>query len=110
MTVDTNKKYFFHNVYGDAQTLLETKPDDVVSIAWGYDENTETIRNNYINDLGISPSCLPSLIYFKPSWDEETYIAEQLTTITHPASWIELRFKEISKNNWKWEYINSIIS
>tara|TARA_E500000318_G_scaffold80561_1_gene75758 strand:+ start:31 stop:369 length:339 start_codon:yes stop_codon:yes gene_type:complete len=109
MAVDTNKKYFFHNVYGDAQTLLDTKADDIVSVAWGYDADTETARNNYINDLGITPSCLPSLIYYKPSWNEDTYLNDVLTTQTHAATWVELRFKEIDKSNWNWAYINNLI-
>ena len=109
MSVDTNKKYFFHNIYGDAQSLLDTKPEDVIAIPFGPDAETETNRNNYINDLGISPSCLPCLVWYKPSYREDTIINDQPSFQTFPAAWTELRFKEIDKSNWNWTYINNLL-
>ena len=44
-------RYLFHNIYGDAQSLLDTLPSDVEAIPFGWDEETETVRNNKIAEL-----------------------------------------------------------
>ena len=41
------KKYFFHNIYGDAQNLIDTAPEDVICIPAGWSPEAETNRNNW---------------------------------------------------------------
>lgn len=108
--IDLDKKYFFHNVYGDAQSLIDSAPDDVVLVPWGPDEATETTRNGYISDMNIAPSCLPSVMYYKSAWTEETEIAGEPYTQSFGPAWTEVRLVDINKDNWNWEYINSIIT
>ena len=63
-------RYLFHNIYGDAQSLLDTLPSDVEAIPFGWDEETETARNNKIVELdNVAIGELPSfcLLYTSPS-------------------------------------------
>lgn len=48
MAVDLDKLYLFHNIYGDAQSLIDSAADDVVLVPWGPDEAAETIRNGIL--------------------------------------------------------------
>lgn len=63
-TVDTSKRYFFHNVYGDAADLLAALPDDVVDVPFGWDDAAEQRRNEILAAIGHSVSGLPSLLYY----------------------------------------------
>ena len=44
-------RYLFHNIYGDAQNLIDTLPADVETISWGWDPATETVREAKIAEL-----------------------------------------------------------
>jgi hypothetical protein len=56
-------RYLLHNIYGDADHLIDTAPDDVTCVPFGWDEATETARNTLLSQLGVGGvSSLPSLL------------------------------------------------
>ena len=42
-------RYFFHNIYGDANDLIASKPQDVQAIPFGWDEQSELGRNQLLS-------------------------------------------------------------
>lgn len=57
-------KYLFYNVYGDADELISTKPGDVIVVPYGWDEDTETKRNQIIFELNLNGvSGLPCYVF-----------------------------------------------
>ena len=107
--MDTTKKYLFHNIYGDADNLISTKDINTIPVAWGPDSETENNRNNILNQLGITVSCLPSLIYWKEMEQVPSIINGVNTFYTVDAHWQELRIEDLDKSNWNWEYINTYL-
>lgn len=108
--------YFFHNVYGDANELLDSKPNHVIAVPFGWEPEVEQRRNEILDELGITVSCLPCLMY----WVEETtqtitqLIDEsndkgptETITLTIPAHWEEYRFEEEHKP-WSWSQVPSL--
>lgn len=85
-------KYLFYNVYGDAEHLVITAGSDVVCVPFGWDAKTEAKRNEIIKQIGLVPSCLPSVIYVSESEDA-----------------IEIRVCELAEP-WSWEQIDTEIS
>jgi hypothetical protein len=94
-------RYLFHNVYGDTDELIASKPDDVINVPFGWSEEIEVERNRIINELGITVSSLPSLIYFV---EEYVDIVSEPQPVTIPAHWKELRITDLPKP-WTWEQI-----
>jgi len=103
--VDKSKKYLFHNVYGDAQGLIDNKDESVVCVPWGPEDAVELARNEIINELGMCPSCLPSLIYWKPLSYYDTYIGDVPKRLAIPAHWAEIRIEDMQRH-WNWDDIN----
>ena len=102
-------RYLFHNVYGDSQSLLDTLPSDVETIPWGWDEATETARNNKItelNNVGISE--LPCLVYWRESWDASFEIDGETFTTNNPEQWYSVSFYQCD-GDWTWENIDKYI-
>jgi len=101
-------RYFFHNIYGDANDLIASKPQDVQAIPFGWDEQSESERNQLLSELNCNVSCLPSLVYFR---NEYTYPFEDQNgnpvTITVPAHWEEIRVGDMEKP-WTWEKIQEM--
>jgi hypothetical protein len=77
-------------VYGDADQLIETRPNDVSTIPFGWDEITENNRIKKLQELNASVSCLPSVQFF---YDER---------------WLEVRVEDMNKP-WTWETIDNEI-
>ena len=102
--VNIENQYLFHNVYGDADELIATEPESVITIAWGPDEQTENYRNQMIAELGITPSTLPSLIFWMPFKQVWTYINDKPYLQDIPAHWAEVRVADLPKP-WNWEEI-----
>lgn len=94
-------RYLFHNVYGDAKELIETKPDDVICVPFGWDPVTEEKRNSLLQELGIFVSCLPCLVYWKEE-DNVTYAYGGQSNFS--AGWYEFRFEQEVKP-WLWENV-----
>lgn len=98
-------RYLFYNVYGDANELIASKPDDVIAVAFGWEPEIEQERNRIINELGIGVSTLPSLIYFV---EEYIDIISEPQPVTIPAHWEELRISDLPKP-WTWEQIEEVV-
>jgi len=105
-TEDKTKKYFFYNVYGDADELLATKPDNVIAVPFGWSEEVENYRNEVLDTLGVSVSTLPSLLFWGTDF---TTINLQEQELLHPAKWEEVRVLSLEKP-WNWDDINECIS
>ena len=102
-------RYLFHNIYGDAQSLLDTLPSDVEAIPFGWDEETETTRNNKLaelNNIGITE--LPCLVYWREACDYSFEIDGETFTTNSPAGWFPLSFFEL-EGDWTWEKIDQYI-
>ena len=98
-------RYFFHNIYGDADELIASKPQDVEAVPFGWDEESETNRNRILSELNSSVSCLPSLIYWRNEYSYDSVDENnQPVTITVPAHWEEIRVAEIERP-WTWDKI-----
>lgn len=109
--IDTNNIYLFHNVYGDADELILTAPENVIAIPYGWDEETEINRNSFLSEMNFYASCLPSVAF----WVNETVIPEQQTEDSFfaetiiPAHWQEIRVEDMPKP-WNWNDITSEIN
>lgn len=100
-------RYLIHNIYGDADDLIATAPNDVECLPRLWDEEGEENLIQRLVELGISSvSCLPALLY----WREEQLIlmsdgSEEIT----PAQWVELRIADIP-TPWTWTSIDDALS
>ena len=94
-------RYFFYNIYGDADDLLASKPSDVIPVPFGWDPATEAYRNQLLSELGVVVSCLPSLIYWV---EESTQLDSTGDSIQVPAHWKEFRF-ELDCKPWSWSQL-----
>lgn len=76
-------RYLFHNVYGDADELIASKPNDVVCIPFGWTAEIEEERNKKINELNVVVSGLPSLCYL----EDNQYKEFRIDMLNKPWSW-----------------------
>lgn len=98
-------RYFFYNIYGDADDLLAQKPNDVTAIPFGWDDKSEATRNKLLSELDCGVSCLPSVIYWRNEYSYESLDQNNQTiTITVPAHWEEIRVADIEQP-WTWNKI-----
>ena len=102
---DTNFKYLFHNIYGDADDLIASAPSDVIVVPFGWDEETERKRLEILLDLNTNVTCLPSLLFFGK---EYTAYGENDVERIEPAKWEEVRIGTLEKP-WNWDDINACI-
>lgn len=58
--------YLFHNVYGDADYLINSAPEDVECVPFGWTEEIEQHRNSLIAMLDVTVSSLPSVVFLMP--------------------------------------------
>lgn len=104
--------YLFHNIYGDADDLIATKPADCIAVPAGWGEAAETYRNEVIASISgfDGYSCLPSVVYYQPEYQlTVTDIATQQSTITKLGDrWTEIRVEDMEKP-WNWTAITTII-
>ena len=107
-------RYLFHNIYGDAQNLIDTLPADVETISWGWDPATETVREAKIAELN-NPRIpgLPCLVYYRNAYSRDTTnpITNEVLTDNYPAAWFGLGFREIDVDvdTWTWEIMEQFI-
>lgn len=83
-------KYLFHNVYGDPDNLIANAPNNVATISFGWDAETENYRIKKLKELNASVSCLPSVLFL------------------HNELWYELRVEDLPRP-WSWEQIEEQI-
>ena len=108
-------RYLFHNIYGDAQNLIDTLPADVEAIAWGWDVATETAREEKLAELN-NPNIpeLPCLAYYRNAYsvDQTNPMTNEVLTFNHPADWFGLGFNQINDNEdtWTWEMMEQFIT
>jgi hypothetical protein len=88
-------KYFFYNVYGDSEELLASKPDDVIAVPYGLNEEAEYARHLLIAGTGIIITYIPSIFTEVTDEDGKT-------------SWKEFRFEHKIKP-WSWDQVNNVV-
>jgi hypothetical protein len=79
-TIDNSKKYFFHNIYGDEQSLIDSLPSDVVAIPAGWSEDAEDTRNDYIGSINavnvstgkakVQVISYPTIMYYRNAFTQ----------------------------------------
>ena len=92
-------RYFFYNVYGDATDLLKSIPEDVIPVPFGKGEEKEARRNAILEELGVSVTHLPCVVYWRDH--EETVIQPDGTQKIVPPHWAIFVFDE-AHMPWKW--------
>lgn len=111
--IDTTNIYLFHNVYGDADQLLENKPENIIAIPFGWTEELELVRNDLLAQLNTSAPILPCII----AWKSEELVPEITTQFlnegiktipahTIDAYWACIPVGKWPKEDWTWEKIN----
>jgi hypothetical protein len=97
--------YFFHNVHGESQDLIEgaSSLEGVHCIPYGWDEQTESRRDQLCEKLGILVPALPAVAFFVPNcvisvggeqwpypqhWECRTVHEMQATTWVEIEAWI----------------------
>lgn len=110
---DKTKRYFFHNVYGDEQFLLDTLPENTISVPFGWTQEIENNRQHVESSLEVTSFELPSLAFWTeeyqvlredPDWQGEPMV-ENIN-----AHWHLLGIKSGIDGEWTWEKINQKIS
>jgi hypothetical protein len=91
-------RYLFYNVYGDADELVASAPEDVICVPFGWSAEAEAFRNNLLNELNVTVSALPALVYWKEAQEVETIDGP----VVIEAHWKELRIAELEKP-WSWD-------
>ena len=105
--IDRTKKYFFHNIYGNEQYLLDRLPDDVVAIPVGWDEVAEQNRNNYLaalyadTNIHCSYTTIPDILYFRNEFEVDALDSnDNLIKKTIEAQWWSLRIEDVKAETW----------
>jgi hypothetical protein len=88
-------KYFFYNIYGDSEELLASKPDDVIAVPYGLNEEAEYARHLLIARTGIIITYIPSIFTEVTDEDGKTL-------------WKEFRFNNEMKP-WSWDQVNNVV-
>ena len=106
--------YLFHNVYGDADELIATKPADVVAVPFGWTDEIEANRNAILTSLDRNGvSTLPSVVYQINEKMVETSVFVdgdmQPSLARLPQHYEEIRVFDMPKP-WNWTDINNIIA
>ena len=109
--IDTNKKYLFHNVYGEEAELINSATSDIEIVPFGWTAEAESNRNNILNQMQMGVSALPSVSF----WRLEKFIPEEvmgditIPSYTKPAQWVNVPVGTWPKEDWTWEKINQAI-
>ena len=123
-TLDNSKKYLVHNIYGEAQTLIDTIGSNV-AIPAGWSDAAESNRKDYIDSMNtvnssttaglVDCACYPTVFYYRATFDESytTDVDGVSKTYTKniPAGWYQFEVENIitDKNDWTWSNINTKI-
>ena len=114
MTYDFSDKtlfYFFHNVYGDVDSLLSSKPSNVVSIPFGWTQAVEENRQSVLTTLNATVSELPSLAFWVDQYQFERFdiVYNENVKENVNAHWEVLSIPRGIEGTWTWEKIQSKI-
>ena len=104
--------YLFHNVYGDADYLINSASEDIQCVPFGWTPEIEEARNTLINQLNVTVSALPSVVFQMPEKtmpglclvDNEYQPCEQVV----PEHWEEIRVMDLPEPK-DWTIINQRI-
>ena len=109
--IDINKKYLFHNVYGEEAELISSAPSEVISVPFGWTEEVESHRNNMLEEMSMGVGALPSVSFWREDKviPEETYADLTIPSYVQPAQWINIPVGVWPKEDWTWEKINQAI-
>lgn len=77
------KTYLFHNVYGDSDDLIASKPGWVECVPFGWSAEAEEYRNSILLGLNVSVSGLPSVV----STRDGKNVVLDLRLVQQPWSW-----------------------
>jgi hypothetical protein len=109
--IDNTKFYLFHNIYGDAQELIDTSPNNVVPIPFGWVKSVEEYRNLVLNEMNTSIGELPAVCFWLDQYEytrfDEEYQKDVIETI--PAHWETLNIPRHINKPWTWDKINETI-
>lgn len=110
--IDINKIYVFHNIYGDAQGLIDTAPENVEFIPFGWTEEIENNRNQLMQELGVGISVLPTAVAWsnnrKSIFKIKNPNTNLIETITHDLEpgWETISVGLWNTEDWTWQKIN----
>jgi hypothetical protein len=114
MTYDFTDKsvlYFFYNVYGDADSLLATKPGNVIGVPFGWTESIEENRQSVLINLGATVSELPSLAFWVDQYEFQRFDIVYNENVTENVNehWEVLNIPRNISGEWTWEKIQTKI-
>lgn len=109
------REYLFYNVYGDADDLVATAPENIECIPFGWTPEIEAAREAKIAEIGIGVSSLPSYIYWRPEstrvieWRvdperQQIYFLDEPESEIVPAGYRECRIDSLPRP-WNWQDI-----
>jgi hypothetical protein len=111
--------YFFHNIYGDEADLLDSLPDSVTAVPFGWTEEAESYRNEILSEIGASVSSLPCVLVYVPEHFADSskftnldYVPQDHRVVGFqkvPSRWVEFSFMGITKP-WSWEKMLEVIN
>lgn len=103
--------YLFHNIYGDADELIATKPVDCEAVPFGWTPEIEEYRNSLIAQLGCTVSGLPSVVYYQASYTKTitNTSTNEVTVLSLGDKWEEILLANMDKP-WSWAAIQEEIN
>ena len=107
-TTDATQKkkhaYLFYNVFGDTDELLKTKPDSVIPVSFGWDEETERKCDEILNAIDLHVSSVPCIAY----WDEHRTVPNlDGSTYTFEPHWRMMAFDHDTQP-WSWDQLKDV--
>lgn len=101
--MDKSKIYFFHNMYGEEKGLLDTIPENVIAVPFGWDDETVSKRIKILGKLSVFISGLPVIV----QWKKEYVTGFDGVTFIENEGWIETYFYKLPKP-WTWEQMGLV--
>ena len=125
-TLDNNKKYLVHNIYGDAQTLIDTIGSNV-AIPAGWSDAANANREDYINSINtvnaakgrptVNCSCFPTVFFYRAAFNETVTKPDNAEAgspnswvVPHNEGWYQFPIENLlAKSDWTWTKVNAEI-
>tara|TARA_B100000085_G_C18440449_1_gene470554 strand:- start:62 stop:493 length:432 start_codon:yes stop_codon:yes gene_type:complete len=125
-TLDNNKKYLVHNIYGDAQTLIDTIGSNV-AIPAGWSDAANANRVDYINSMNtvnatngkpnVDCNCFPTVFFYRAAFNETVQKPDNAEAggpdnwfVPHNEGWYQFPVESwLAKSDWTWTKINAEI-
>lgn len=115
--LDRTKKYFFHNIYGAEQALIDQASSDVVIVPIGWSEEAEAYRNQILGGLTADNidnttstySTMPDVLFWRPAYRNVTVIVDEELIDSSEGRWDTLGIPDFSTDT-TWSEIDTRIS